>query len=357
MLICVEGLDATTKRSNHSGAELRARVRAQARLAREFGEGGLRFTDKVRLAYWNAFQHDCLNNAKATAFSAIFTIFPAVGVIAAVMTLLPDAAPLRTQWEAVLNRALPASVASLFEAYFTASPGTRQSTGVLLGAAATSIWGAAGVLATLMEGFRRAYDVSDTLWGPGFRGAFRKQLQSFLLVPIALVPLAIASALVIFGHLLLIVLMRHSPMGWDVALYWTANVIRWVAALSATAAVLASVYRFGLPLRPKWRRVVPGAAFATATWFVSTLLFGVYVTHFANYSRVYGSLGTGVVLLLWLFLTALAVLCGAELNAELARDAVLHAMPSQPMPAESAAPLMETAEREESSTHARKGSR
>ena len=90
---------------------------------------------------------------------------------------------------------------------------------------------------------------------------------------------------------------------------------------------------------------------------VSTLLFGVYVTHFANYSRVYGSLGTGVVLLLWLFLTALAVLCGAELNAELARDAVLQPMPAQPMPAELASPLFETVEREERSTHAPKGSR
>ncbi len=349
MLKGVEGLDATTKRTNHSGAELRARVRAQARLAREFGEGGLRFTDKVRLAYWNAFQHDCLNNAKAAAYSAIFAIFPAVGVIAALLILLPDAALLRTQWEAVLNRSLPASVASLFETYFTASPGTGHSTGVLLGAAATSIYGAAGVLATLMEGFRRAYDVSDALWGPGFRGVFRKQLQSFLLVPIALVPLAVASTLVIFGHLLLTTLMRHSPMGWDAGLYWTANAVRWVASLCATAAVLACVYRYGLPLRPKWRAVLPGAAFATGTWFISTLFFGVYVTHFANYSRVYGSLGTGVVLLIWLFLTALAVLCGAELNAELARDAVLHPVPVQPLPG--------SAEREADSMRTRESSR
>ncbi len=356
MLKGVEGLDATTKRSNHSGAELRARVRAQARLAREFGEGGLRFTDKVRLAYWNAFQHDCLNNAKAAAYSAIFAIFPAVGVIAAVMTLLPDAAPLRTQWEAVLNRALPASVASMFETYFTSSHGPRQSAGVLLGAAATSIYGAAGVLATLMEGFRRAYDVSDTLWGVGFRGVVRKQLQSFLLVPIALVPLAIASALVIFGHLLLAALMRHSPIGWDAGLYWTANAVRWAASLSATAAVLACVYRFGLPLRPRWRAVLPGAAFATATWFVSTLSFGVYVTRFANYSRVYGSLGTAVVLLIWLFLTTLAVLCGAELNAELARDASLHAMPSQLVSADACAPLTEAAKRGETGVRGRQPS-
>ncbi len=352
----MQGLDATTKRSNPRGAELRVRVRAQARMAREFGEGSLRFTDKVRLAYWNAFQHDCLNNAKAAAYSAIFAIFPAVGFLAAVFALLPEAAPLRTQWEVLLHRALPATVASLFETYFTASPGPHKSTGVLLGAAFTSIYGAAGVLGTLMEGFRRAYDVSDTLWGGGFRGVLRKQLQSFLLVPIALVPLAIASTLVVFGHLMLRVLMRHSPTGWDAGLYWTANAVRWAASLSATAAVLAAVYRFGLPLRPRWRAVLPGAAFATATWFVSTLFFGIYVTRFANYSRVYGSLGTGVVLLLWLFLTALAVLCGAELNAELARDAVLPVLP-QTAPAEGDASQAGTALADESALRTRQASR
>ena len=100
-----------------------------------------------------------------------------------------------------------------------------------------------------------------------------------------------------------------------------ANTLRWLGALAVMVAVLASIFRYGLPVRPGWRRVLPGAVFAAATWFVSTLGFGWYVTHLANYSRMYGSLGTGVVLLLWLFLTAFTVLCGAELNAEMGRDA------------------------------------
>ncbi len=324
----MDGLDATTKRATHGVAARRLTLLAQAR---EFGEGGLRFTDKVRLAYWNAFQHDCLTTSKAAAYSAIFAIFPVVGAVAAVVALLPHAAPLRAQVEMLLDRTLPGSVVPLFEKYFTAAPNSSTSVGVLLGAVATSIYGAAGVLATFMEGFRRAYNMSDECWGPGLRGGIRKQIQSYVLVPIALAPLALASVLVIFGHLMLTTLMHYSPTGWDNGLYWTANTIRWAASLSATAGVLAVVYRYGLPKQPGWRAVVPGAAFATTTWFLSTLLFGVYVTRFANYSRVYGSLGTGIVLLLWLFLTSLAVLCGAELNAELGRDTNLQ-MPTPAHP-------------------------
>ncbi len=283
-------------------------------------EGSLRFSDKVRLAYWNAFQHDCLNTAKATAYSAIFAVFPALGVVAALVSMLPYSAPLRYQLAVFFNRVLPASVAPLFARYFITAHSSTQSAGVLLGAAVVSIVGAAGVLATLMEGFRRAYGLSDACWGAGIWGVLRKQAQSYILVPIAMVPLAASSVLVIFGHLLLLGLMHYSPTGWDASLYWSANIVRWVASLGATAAMLAFIYRFAVPVRPTWRCVLPGAAFATGTWFLSTLLFGFYVTRYANYSRVYGSLGTGVVLLIWLFLTALTVLCGAELNAELGRD-------------------------------------
>ena len=61
-----------------------------------------------------------------------------------------------------------------------------------------------------------------------------------------------------------------------------------------------------------WRASLPGATVATVLWFVTTLLFGLYVTRFANYSQVYGSLGAAIALMFWLYLIALSVLIGAE---------------------------------------------
>jgi membrane protein len=316
----MQGVDSTTERTER-GAELRNAVLHHAHLAKELGEDSLRFTDKVRIAYWNAFQHDCLNTAKATAYSAIFAIFPTLGVLMALITLLPYTAPVRSQLQMFLDHVLPESVGPLFENFFNTAHNANQSAGVLLGAALVSVSGAAGVLGTLMEGFRRAYGLTEKCWGEGWRGQARQQVQSYVLVPIVLVPMAVASVAIVFGHFMLLELMRLTPTGWDAGLYWTANAARWIGSLGATAGVLACIYRFAVPVRPSWRDVLPGAAFATATWFLSTVAFGWYVARFAHYSRVYGSLGTGVVLLLWLFLTSLTVLCGAELNAELARDA------------------------------------
>jgi membrane protein len=65
-----------------------------------------------------------------------------------------------------------------------------------------------------------------------------------------------------------------------------------------------------------WRASLPGAALATLLWFDATLLFGLYVTRFANYGRVYGSLGAGIALMIWLYMIALTVLIGAEFNAQ-----------------------------------------
>ena len=69
-----------------------------------------------------------------------------------------------------------------------------------------------------------------------------------------------------------------------------------------------------------WRASLPGAALATVLWFASTLSFGFYVTRFANYGRVYGSLGAAIALMVWLYIIALTVLIGAEFNAQWAME-------------------------------------
>jgi uncharacterized BrkB/YihY/UPF0761 family membrane protein len=70
-------------------------------------------------------------------------------------------------------------------------------------------------------------------------------------------------------------------------------------------------------IRGRWRETIPGAAIATASWFLATLLYGWYVTRFADYSIVYGSLGAAIATLVWLYMISLSVLIGAEFNAQL----------------------------------------
>ena len=92
--------------------------------------------------------------------------------------------------------------------------------------------------------------------------------------------------------------------------------IRWIVALAGSVGIIGLIYHMGTPMQQSWKRILPGAIVATVMWFLATLAFGWYVTRFANYSQVYGSLGAGIALLFWLYIISLCVLCGAEFNAE-----------------------------------------
>jgi len=81
--------------------------------------------------------------------------------------------------------------------------------------------------------------------------------------------------------------------------------------------VIQLIYHNAVPRTQPWHTVLPGAVLATAMWLISTALFGLYLQHYADYSVIYGSLGVGIALLLWMYLISLVVLIGAEFNAML----------------------------------------
>jgi len=257
-----------------------------------------------------ASEHDVLNLAQSAAYSAIVALFPGLIVAATFFALLPGTAPLRAQVTAIVYRFLPADVIPLVEGYFAPSWHAR-SAHVLIGAVFVSVLGASTVITTFMEGLRRAHNLPPNCWT--FR---RRRARSFELVPIALIPLGIASALVVFGNLLTVWIIHHVIPEVRSPVYVIASVVRWIIAFIGSVGIIAVLYHMGTPLRQPWRRVIPGAITATAMWFLTTLSFGWYVTRFTNYSQVYGSLGAGIALLFWLYIVSLSVLCGAEFNEQ-----------------------------------------
>ena len=286
-----------------------------------------------------ALQHDALTLAQATAYSAIVALFPALIVSAAAMSLLPDTLPLRFQLAVFFDRVLPSNVSPLLEAYFSGAHHTPHSARALLGATLVSLTGASGVMSTLMSGFRRAYRL------PRPRGHYwRVQIRALSLVPLSLVPMSAASGLVVFGHLLTHWLAGGMTPAQRLPVYVVAFVLRWSISLAGSVGIIAVIYHLGTDLSKQmrehlvpgmrepqvrdpwqvwrrdwtWRSSLPGATVATVLWFVTTLGFGIYVTRFANYSQVYGSVGAAIALMFWLYIIALSVLVGAEFNAQLA---------------------------------------
>ena len=292
----------------------------------------------IHATFFSVLEHDCLNIAQSTAYSAIVALFPALIVAAALINLLPDTAPIRFQLAAFFSRILPPGVTPLFAIAFGNTPHT-QSVRAMISASVVSFLGASNVIATLMEGFRRAQDQRRDSWT-----FWQRRLRSFKLVPLALAPLALVSLLVMFGHAVTSWFVSSLGPTVRAVFFGVTMVIRWVVALSASVGVIALLYHAGVPddtpptITPRLGRVrgtldehvfshvpliratLPGAIVATVMWFVTTLLFGWYVTRYANYSEVYGSLGAGIALLFWLYIISLSVLCGAEFNAQLDRE-------------------------------------
>ena len=257
-----------------------------------------------------ALDHNAAQVSQAAAYSSIVALFPALIVAASALVRLPESAIMRGELSGVLDRVLPADVWPLLASYFdVTAPHTQVSLRAFLVAVVVSTTGASGVIVTFMEGLRRAADLPPDCWT-----FWKRRSRSFLLVPLSLVPLGLASVLVVFGHLLSEVLANYVPGVVRTPVFFLATLLRWIFALTGSVGLTALLYRMGTPSRPRWRVTLPGALMATAMWLASTLVFGWYVTRFANYSRVYGSLGAGIALLFWLYITAFSVLCGAEFN-------------------------------------------
>lgn len=271
----------------------------------------LRLSSVFHRTLLNVLAHDCFHVAQAAAYSAMISLFPALIIAAAFIGFLPGMAPLRFQLSLFFNSILPSDVTPILQSYFITTHHTPTSIrGIIIGIL-VSVTGASSVIVTFMEGFRRAHNLPPDCWN-----FWQRRLRAYLLVPISLIPLAIASLLVVFGHVITAWLAMHIMPSARMPIYVLALIVRWMIAFTGSIGIIGLIYHMGTPMRQPWRHTIPGAVLATAMWFLTTLAFGWYVTRFANYSQVYGSLGAGIALLFWLYIISLSVLCGAEFNAQ-----------------------------------------
>jgi membrane protein len=269
-----------------------------------------RALDKVRLALLTSFSHDVFGTAKAAAYSAILCLFPTLLVITTVLAFTPESDTLRGELRAAFTEVLPADTMSLLHSYFTNQK--TRSEQVIGTAIVVSLAAAMGMMLSFMEGFRRAYELPRHEWN-----FWVERLVALTLVPLCLAPMAFATVVVAFGHQIeeWVVVNSDHVIGLYVLVVW--RVVRWSIGLFTTIVMLAMIYQFGTPRRREWKYVLPGASGAAIIWFLITLAFGFYLTRFADYSVLYGPLGAVVATLVWLYITTVSVLIGAEFNAHI----------------------------------------
>jgi membrane protein len=274
----------------------------------------LRFLRLLRLAFWRAFQHDAFAIAKASAYSSILTFFPVLLVVGSFLATWRKGQPYLREITNALTRILPAGSATAMN-YLRGGP--HRPVGLLVTTSLLSLWTASGVMISWMEGFRRCYELPKT-WG-----LVKERLIAFSLVILAGLPMTFATLLVALGskietRILFYIAREFSPY---IFLMWGA--LRWIIATLTSISVIALIYHNAVPRTQRWHSVIPGATLATVMWFSVTMLFRWYLSHYADYSIIFGSLGVAIALLVWMYFISLVILVGAEFNAMLFPRAML----------------------------------
>jgi membrane protein len=272
-----------------------------------------KFLRHFRKAVFLALEHDVLNTAKAAAYSGMLMFFPAFIVLTAMIAKFPEGTTAVGEIRWVSGQILPADTVRLMLSSMHAR--NTHPERLIISGTILSIFAAIGLMLTLMDGFRRAYRLPRNEWG-----FWERRWRALFLVFLVLVPLALATILLVFGRaieLWMIFNAGHELRGLVLFLWRLA---RWSLAFGTSLAVLGALYHFGTKRGEHWMRIMPGAIAASIVWFGATLAFGWYVTRIADYTIFYGSFGAGIATLVWLYITSFTALLGAELNGVLFRE-------------------------------------
>jgi membrane protein len=248
--------------------------------------------------------------AAGVAFCAIFAAIPGISVPVALFGLLAEPEAVHRPIEMLGGLVPPTATTFLADQMQAIALTSRVQLGAGIGGAVlAALWGAWSGASGLIAALNVAYREEET------RGVLRRAWHALVIAVAAGLFMLLAFVLL---ALLPLALSRWSP---DPTLQAVISLARWAALAVLCIVALGMLYRFA-PCRraAKWRWVSPGAIVATALWLVGSTGFSFYVANFPSYNQTLGILGTIMLLLTWSFLTAFAVLLGAELNAELERQ-------------------------------------
>lgn len=254
---------------------------------------------------------DALGLAAQLAFYLILALFPFLLVLVSLMGTFSSPG-LAEQVLGYFREVTPEQVYGIIESYLSdIIAGNRPAPGLFSVGLVIALWSASGAFAALINALNKAYDVEETR-------PFWKVRGIALLMTLGL------SVIVMIGVLLLVAgppigrgIVDLFGLGEVFTLVW--NVVQWPVALSLMVFTVALLYYFAPDAGQPFRWITPGGLIGVLLWVLASVIFRFYVSNFGSYDATYGSIGAVIVLLLYLYISSLTILFGAELNATLVR--------------------------------------
>jgi membrane protein len=249
--------------------------------------------------------------ASALAYSSFFAIPSLLLLAVGIFTLAGSPGTIDSLISA-LHGAVPEEALDLFGASLKQID-SRAHTSVILIVVGSllALWSLTGAMSAFMTAIELAYARRDP------RSFLRRRLVALELVGFFLLALIIVGGLLVFGPMLSAWIGRTTDDQTLVSWIWWAA--EWPLLIGALLAILTMMLWLAPAKRPSWQVLIPGALLATVIWIVSSAGFAFFTATYGTYNKTWGSLSAVIVTLIWMWLTALALLLGAELNAEAAR--------------------------------------
>lgn len=265
----------------------------------------------LKSAAQGTYKHNCLSIAKGAAYSALLSFFPVLTTVATLLVQFRAESVARTIAR-FLYEVVPPGTEDVVRDLFVVRG--ERPVSLLVVAVVLAAWAASGAMISLMEGFNSTYRVKED------RPFLRERAIAVSLVLIAVIPLWSASGLIVFGNRAeraVVSWLRLLPEGAELSgwVQIAGQALRYGLAFGTVVLITALVYYFAPNRKQTFRMVFPGAALATLLWLLATAAFAWYVRHIANYNVLYGSVGAGLALLVWMYMLAVINLFGCEFNA------------------------------------------
>ncbi|HET7221098.1 MAG TPA: YihY/virulence factor BrkB family protein, partial [Vicinamibacterales bacterium] len=249
---------------------------------------------------------NALGLAAQLAFYFLLALVPAIAFVVAVASFFPPRL-LDDMLSSLGGLAPPAVVTILREQLDSLAGGSNG--GILTIGLAMALWSSSAAIVSIIDAMNRAYDIDEG------RPWWKVRLTAIALTVGLALFVVVAFALVMAGPGIADRLVSGGQLGSAFASIW--KILQWPIVLALIAVAMACINYFAPDAEQDWVWVTPGAVLATILWLLASLAFKVYLANFADYNATYGSLGGVVILMLWFYISGLAILVGAEMNAEI----------------------------------------